>query len=375
MSILISRTVAVLLFSTTLLAQSPPSPAKAADSGPLGESGAAPAIVQNPHTPAIPAAQSVSVRLPVGQRLDLVLKTKISSDNSKVGDVVELEVIRPVEVDGLVAIARDTVATAKVVIAEPRRRKGVGGRLAIAFDSVQLVSGEQVTLSGEEQRFGNNKRQEINADMAGWTMQTFGFGAPLAPLFLLQKGGRAMVESGTRLSAYIGSDLVVERSVLERYQPVQAQDVAVVYVIGGWHTTCGSQALPFGYYLKGVVRIDLPPGQYWFHNGASLGFFRAVITGAVAGFTMGAATPSPFSVRKVLKRPLREFVLLEVLAGHTYYLRAWGATVNAGLQQLEPIEGEKLLKDDEGPYYRVSEVSPEMLRNLAGRPEVAPSKP
>lgn len=373
MRILISRTVAILLFSTTLLAQSPPSPVKAADSGPPGNSAG---VVQQSQTPAIPAAESASIRLPAGNRLDLVLKTKVSSEQAKVGDVVEFEVVRPLKAEGLVAIAQDTIATAKVVIAEPRHRKGLGGKLAIAFDSVQLVSGDRVSLSGQEQRIGANTRQDINGAMGEWTLRTFGFGAPIAPLFLLWKGGRAMVEPGTRLSAYTGSDLELDRRVLERHQPVQAQDRAIVYLIGGWHTTCGSQALPYDDYQKSVVRVDLPPGQYWFHNGASLGFFRAVMTGAVAGFTMGAATPSPFSVRKVLKRPLREFAILEVLGGRTYYLRASPAAGTLGLlQQLETSEGEKLVTENEGPYYRLRELSPEVLRNLTARPEAAPSKP
>lgn len=374
MSILISRTVAILLFSTSLLAQSLPSPIKAAVPGPAGDAGSA--VQQSQPTTATPAAESAPVRLPAGNRLDLVLKTKVSSEKSKVGDVVEFEVVRPLKAEGLVAIAQDTIATAKVVIAEPRHRKGVGGKLAIAFDSVQLVNGDRVTLSGEEQRIGVNKREEINGAMGEWTLRTFGFGAPMAPLFLLWKGGRAMVEPGTRLSAYTGSDLELDRSVLERHQPVQAQDRAIVYLLGGWHTTCGSQALPYDDYQKSVVRIDLPPGQYWFHNGVSIGFFRAVMAGAAAGFTMGAVMPSPVSVRRVLKRPLREFAVVEVLGGRTYYLRAGPAAGTLGsLQQLEPVEGEKLVTENEGPYYRLHDLSPDVLQNLTARPEATPAKP
>ena len=315
------------------------------------------------------------MRLPAGQRLELVLKTNLSSERSKVGDLVQFEVVLPVKVAGLIAIPQDTIATATVVIAEPRHRKGVGGKLAIAFDSVQLVSGERVTLRGKEERVGRDKRDEINADMGEWTLQTFGFGAPIAPLFLLRKGATAMVEAGTRLSAYTGNDLQLERRALELHQPVPVQERAVVYVIGGWHTTCGSQALPYDIYQKGIVRVDLPPGQYWFHNGASTGFFRGVMAGTVTGFTFGAVAPSPVSVTNVLKRPLREFTTLNVLGGATYYLRAALVDRPSKLLQIEPFEGEKLLTENEGPYYRLGDLSPAILQNLVARPEIETSRP
>ena len=364
MSFLFSRTVAVVFFSTTLLAQSP-SPS---------DSVTTPVVVQDSQTPAISALESASVRLPAGQRIELVLKTRLSSDTSKVGDVVELEVVRPLKAEGLIVIAQDTAATAKVVIAEPRRRKGVAGKLAIAFDSVQLVSGDRVALSGSEERLGKDARQEINANMGEWTVQTLGFGAPLAPLFLLQKGGRAEVEPGTRLSAYAATEVVLDRGVLERHQPVQAKEVAVVYVFGAWHPTCGSQELPYDDSLKSVVRVDLPPGEYWFHNGASIGIFRAVMVGSVTGLTMGAVAPEPIKVGKVLKRPLREFATLEVQGGHTYYLRSQPIDRKFGLQQLESLEGEKLLAENDAAYLRVRDVTPEMLQNLSARPKSASPK-
>jgi hypothetical protein len=100
------------------------------------------------------------------------------------------------------------------------------------------------------------------------------------------------------------------------------------------------------------------------------------MAGAAAGFTMGAVMPSPVSVRRVLKRPLREFAVVEMLGGRTYYLRAGPAAGTLGsLQQIEPVEGEKLVTENEGPYYRVHDFSPEVLRNLTARPETAPAKP
>jgi hypothetical protein len=319
------------------------------------------------------------IHLRTGQQIGFVVKTRLSSEHAKVGDVVELEVARPLMVDGLVIIAAGTQAQGEVVVARPRRRKSAAGTLAIAFRDIRTVNGDIVQLAGKEERSGADKKDEIGANIGGAIVQTLGAGAVFAPLFLLQRGESVQLDPGTRLSAFVSRDLALERALIEMHQPARSSELATVYVFHGWHPTCGSMELPFDELQKGVVRLELPPGSYWFHTGAYMGAMRGIFAGTVTGLTFGAAAPSEVSpIRKVLGRPTSEFTALDAKGGQTYYLTRKDNNHSAVKQEfklMDAAEGEKLLAESDAPYYIVRDISPDKLDQLKAQPLGKNSKP
>ena len=312
------------------------------------------------------------IRLPTGQQVRLVLKTDLSSEHAKVGDVVEFEVVRSVKADGLVVIPAGTQAQAVVIEAKPHARKGVPGSLAIAFREVHVVNGDVARLTGDEQRKGADKKAEIDNNIGATIFQTFGFGAPLTPLFLLQRGEGVHLTPGTQLTAFVADDLTLERTEVERLQPKHSPDTATVYLFHGFEPTCGSVRLPFDFTQKGVVRIEVPPGQYWFHTGTTFGMMRAV----AFGLTFGAADSLlETSGKKILKRRLSEFSSLDAKGGETYYLlAAFEPHQRQRFHEIEATEAEKLLEDAAAPYYIVREYSPKLVERLKDQPKAKRSK-
>jgi hypothetical protein len=306
------------------------------------EAGAAPMSTSEPS--ALPRGQPSSpdaIHLRAGQQIGFLLKTRLSSEHAKAGDVVD--------------------------------------SLAIAFRDIRTVNGDIVQLAGKEERSGADKKDEIAANIGGAIVQTLGAGAVFAPLFLLQRGETVQLDPGTRLSAFVGRDLTLERALIEMHQPVPSTELATVYVFHGWHPTCGSIELPFDELQKGLVKLELPPGNYWFHTGAYMGVVRGIFAGTVAGLTWGAATPSEISpMKKVLSRPTSEFTALDAKGGHTYYLiRADNdhSAVKQELKLMDAAEGEKLLAGADAPYYILRDISPDMLDQLQARPLGKNSEP
>ena len=92
--------------------------------------------------------RAAAVRLTDGTPLRVRLVHFISSETSKVGDQVELEVLRDVAVDDRVVIGRGTRVTGMVVEAA-RGRLGFfarSGRLAFRFDQTTTVDGQTIRL-------------------------------------------------------------------------------------------------------------------------------------------------------------------------------------------------------------------------------------
>lgn len=323
----------------------------------------------NAAQPANATPSSSPITVTAGEPIQLALKKPVSSETSMVGDIVELEVIKSLMIDGMVLIDEGTSVSGKVVIAEHRKRKGVGGELAITFEGVRAATGELLPLSGSAKAKGSDKRAEIDANIGDTTMATLGVGLPFTPLFLLQKGGAVQLELGTRFTAFVATDHSFDREEIQKHQPSPATNISTIYLFNSWHPTCGSLELPFDAWQKGAIRLDLPPGRYWFHSGASGSLLRGIMAGTVTGFSFGMASPSPVSNTKVLKRPITEFVALDLRAGETHYLQAYdiGYAPKRGLKVISAEEAETLL-EKASPFYWLRNITPESLQRLKAQP-------
>ena len=325
-----------------------------------------------------PSASGPSLTLLAGQPVVMSVTAGTTSERAKPGDVVRLEVIQAVRADDLVAIREGAEVEAVVQSVRRRGHRGAPGMLELAFREVRTLTGERVPLAGVAKRQGDDKRNQNDRDVSEAVFQTFGFGAPLAPIILMQKGGSARLDPGLRIIAALGEPVVLDRDQLARSQPAAASTVATIFLLHGWHPTCGSVRLPFDDYLKSTVRLEVPPGKYWFHAGATGSLWRGIGAGMVGGFTFGAAMPQPVSL-KVLRRPVSEFTALDAKAGHTYYLLAIEdpkIAVHWRVTAVDSAKGAEMVTTSDAPYYILRDFTPEALNQLqsapAGIPQTTP---
>jgi hypothetical protein len=205
----------------------------------------------------------------------VILRTKqdLSSVTANVGDRVPFRVTEDVKVGDLIAIRRGADAWGMVTAVQRTRRKGRAGSVDVAIQSVQLLTGVEAPLRAEEHSQGAGKKAEIGLVMTQLSLT--GIGLPLAPLFLLQKGGDAYLPADTKVITYLNSDVPLDRGALERLQPLPTKlrgpATVTIFRTRKWGTAyrpsvyCGSVALarlPDGSYLK----IQLRPGNYFFQS-------------------------------------------------------------------------------------------------------------
>src|ERR1039458_8497615 len=108
-------------------------------------------VSQQSATPSVPAQGGAEPSasqfvLRDGQHVIMRATQFVSSESATVGQEVQFEVIKPVKLGDLVIIPEHATVTGKVLLAEKKRRMGHGGKLAVAIERVQLVTGQTASL-------------------------------------------------------------------------------------------------------------------------------------------------------------------------------------------------------------------------------------
>ena len=105
--------------------------------------------------PSVPHSPS-EIILRNGTPIHLRLGKTISSATAHVGDVVELQVVEEVMVEGLSVIPQGSAAMGMVKEAEPKKRLGHGGKLAFSIDFVRLKDNEKAAVRSFQESTGSN---------------------------------------------------------------------------------------------------------------------------------------------------------------------------------------------------------------------------
>src|SRR5712664_3190230 len=90
-----------------------------------------------------------------GTAIRLKLGKTISSATAHAGDVVDLQVVKAVAVDGLLVIPAGAAAVGLVTDAESKKRMGRGGRLALSINFVRLKDDEKAAVRSFQQSSGS----------------------------------------------------------------------------------------------------------------------------------------------------------------------------------------------------------------------------
>jgi hypothetical protein len=140
--------------------------------------------------------------------VNLRLTRELSSATAQVSDRVEFEVVEDIKVHDVVVIPKGGKALGEVVIAQPKRRMGRGGKLDVKIENVRLVTGEKVALRANRNTNGGGHQGAMAGAMVATSVVFF----PAAPLFLLMHGKDIVIPKGTEITAYIDDDIPLDQA-------------------------------------------------------------------------------------------------------------------------------------------------------------------
>jgi hypothetical protein len=147
-----------------------------------------------------------------GTPVKLRIARTVSSEDAKVGDTVDFEVLEDVKSHDVVLIPRGGIAWATVTEAVSKRRMGRAGKLNINIDNAKLVDGEKAPLRAVKEVKGGSHVGAMTGAIVATTIVFF----PAAPLFLFMKGKDITIPKGTEITAYINGDVPLDP---KKFQP------------------------------------------------------------------------------------------------------------------------------------------------------------
>jgi len=143
----------------------------------------------------IPARLTIPNETPV----ELRLAENVSSAHAHTGDPLKFVVVRDVDVAGFTVIPAGTVASGSVIGVRRKRFLGIGGRVALKVNSVELENGDRAGLRAHMEVKGRSRTKLMAAAMVATGLVFL----PAAPIFLLTRGHDSVVVKSTELTAQI----------------------------------------------------------------------------------------------------------------------------------------------------------------------------
>jgi hypothetical protein len=159
---------------------------------------------QQPATPQPTAVRPL--RLEDGTPVKLRLQRTISSADAQVDDRIDFDVLEEIKVNDVVVIPKGSVAWGTVTEAQPKRRMGRAGKLAINIDAVRLANGEKAALRGVKDVKGGGHTGAMTGGMVATGLIFW----PAAPFFLFMHGKDITIPKGTEITTYINGDVNLE---------------------------------------------------------------------------------------------------------------------------------------------------------------------
>jgi hypothetical protein len=170
---------------------------------------------QQPEPASQPVKPPLEFGLDDGTPVRLRINRTISSEDAKVGDTVDFEVLEDVKSHDVILIPRGGIALATITEAQSKRRMGRAGKLNVNIDNARLVDGEKVALRAVKEVKGGSHTGAMTGAIVATAIVFF----PAAPLFLFMKGKDITIPKGTEITAYINGDIPLDA---KRFQPPDA---------------------------------------------------------------------------------------------------------------------------------------------------------
>jgi hypothetical protein len=100
---------------------------------------------------------------------------EVSSETARVGDVVEMEALGDVLVNGYVVIRQGASAVGQISRAKESQTIGRRGNVALTVSYVETVTGEHILVSGNRAEQGKGKTAKLATEIIVTTAVTGGF--------------------------------------------------------------------------------------------------------------------------------------------------------------------------------------------------------
>ena len=147
------------------------------------------------------------ITIPQGTPVVVRLMTALSSANSHTDDLVSMEVVDDVTVNGAVVIYRTAVVMGKVTSAKTARRMGRSGKLAIDLQTVKGSDGSSIPVVAARTAKGKNGYGAGSGVGMAATVVLFW---PATPLWLLKHGHDTEIPYGTVFTIQVARDSPVD---------------------------------------------------------------------------------------------------------------------------------------------------------------------
>jgi hypothetical protein len=139
---------------------------------------------------------AAKVTLRAGTPVILALKESINSNTKALGDSINFEVARDVEVEGNIIIKKGTPVIGEVISVDKSGYFGTSGKIDVAIKEVAAVDGKTVLLRGTVEREGKSKvATSILLFIICW------------PTVFFTKGNAAYYPAGSEAKAYVDMDI------------------------------------------------------------------------------------------------------------------------------------------------------------------------
>jgi hypothetical protein len=156
------------------------------------------------------AATSIAeVKVPDGTEIEVQLRNTASSEDLKIGDIVDFNVLRPVVVNGVMIFEKDASARARITTAKRAGHWGHAGKLEWAMQDIQAVDGNRVPARFTKRSIGDSKGGTVAVAAVATSILV----GPFALLWGLKKGKPIIIPAGNRYSAFVSGDTAVKGRV------------------------------------------------------------------------------------------------------------------------------------------------------------------
>jgi hypothetical protein len=173
------------------------------------------------------SARPVSLTIPDGTPIKLRLAESVSSAHGRTGDRLLFVVVRDLKIEGFTVIPAGSVASGSITGVKGNRFMGIGGKVSLKLDSVELVNGDRVNLRARMNVKGRSRTTLVAAGMIATGLIFL----PAAPVFLLLRGHESTVLKSTEVTAQIdGSTSVLSAGLLRPRESSSELDVMMNYL-------------------------------------------------------------------------------------------------------------------------------------------------
>jgi hypothetical protein len=164
---------------------------------------------------------ATQLTIPDGTPIELQLIKSISSTHAHSGDRLDFIVVKDVNLHGYKLVPAGTKARGTVTEVKGRRILGIGAKITLRLDSVDLADGESLKVRASKVVKGGSRTKL----MAGAMIASAIIFLPATPVFLLTRGHASTVVKTTAITAQVDGPATVQLTSLSR-STSQTSDLA-----------------------------------------------------------------------------------------------------------------------------------------------------